>query len=157
MESVLCQQRHHVRGAAREHGADRVDRVRGVRHERDVAGVDEAEGHVADALLCPDERHDLLVAELDVEAAGVPAGDGVAHLRQAVGLGIAVVGRVVGGCLQRGEDVVGRRNVGVADAEADDVDALGALLRDLPADLEEEVRRKLVEPVGELHTEETSG
>ena len=60
-------------------------------------------------------------------------------------------GRIVRRALELVEDVRGRRQVGVADAEADDVDALRALLGDLPADLQEEVGGELVEPAGKLH------
>src|SRR3990172_1362076 len=47
--------------------------------------------------------------------------------------------------------MVGSRQVGVANTERDDVDALRALLRDLARDLGEEVSGKLLDAAGELH------
>ena len=153
-EAALLGQRQLVRLAAGEHRADLVDRVRGVRHERDVARIDEAERDVADALLRADERqHFLRRIEVNAEAAFVPARDGLAELGQALGLGIAVVRRLARGLAQRVDDVRRRRQVGVADAEGDDVDALCLLRRDLLADLREEIRRQLLDTVGEFHAD----
>ena len=111
---------------------------------------------MADALLRADERDDLLVAEGDAEPALVPVRDSLAHRRQTVRLRIAMVRRVLGGPRQRVEDVRRRGDVRVSDAEADHVGALGALLRDLSADFEKQVRGKLVEPVGKLHGPSTA-
>ena len=141
-----------MRLAAGEHGPDRVDGVGGIGHEGDVAGVDKAQRHVADALFGADQRqHFRIAVEGDAEARPVPVGDGLAQLGQALGLGVAVVGGIVRRGVQTVEDALRRRQVGVADGEGDDVDALGALLVDLLADLDEEVGGKLFDAVGELH------
>ena len=47
-------ERHYVTLGAGEHGADPVDRVGRVGHQGDIAGVQEAEGGVADTLFGPD-------------------------------------------------------------------------------------------------------
>jgi hypothetical protein len=54
---------------------------------------------------------------------------------------------------QRRDDGLGRRQVRVADAEADHVDALAALRGDLALELREQVRRNRVEAAGESHSE----
>ena len=132
-----------MRRAAREHRADRVDRVGGIGHERDVAGVDEAEGGVGDALLRADQRHNLVGGiERDLEALLHPGRDRLAQLGQALGLGVAMVGRHVDVVVQRFEDVRMRGQVGVADPEGDDAHALLTLLGDPPADFDEEVGRQ---------------
>ena len=89
--------------------------------------------------------------EGDAEASFVPARDGLAERGQTFGLGVAVVGGLAGGFAERVDDVRRRRQVGVADAEGDDVDALRLLRGDLLADLREEVRRQLLDAIGESH------
>ena len=143
--AVLLQQRHPVALAAREPGAHRVDGIAGIGHERYVARVQEAQRGVAYALLRADERQHLLVGvERDAEAPLVPVGGRLPELGQAVGLGVAVVGRVQGRLPQPFDDVGRRRYVRVAYAEADDLDTLLLLRGDLAADLDEQVRRYLV-------------
>ena len=150
--AVLLLQRQPVRLAAGEHRPNGVDRVGGIGHEGDIAGVDQAEGHVADALFRADQgQHFRVAVEGDAEPLAVPVGDGLAQLGKALRLRVAVVGRLVRRRVQGVEDALRGGQVGVADGEGDDVDALGALLVDLLADLDEEVRRKLFDAVGELH------
>ena len=60
-------------------------------------------------------------------------GDGATQLRQALRLRVAVVRRVARRVDEGVDDVRRRRQVGVADGEADDVDALRPLRRDLAA------------------------
>ena len=151
-EAVVFSQRQRVGRAAGEHDPDLVDGIGGVGDEGCVAGVDEAEGDVGDALLRADEGHELLFGvEGDAKASLVPLGGRAAEVGEAFGFRVAVVGGVAGG-LAEGVDDVGRGGqVGVADAEGDDVDALGLLGRDLLGDLGEEVGRELLDAVGELH------
>jgi hypothetical protein len=65
---------------------------------------------------------------------------------------VPVSRRVAGACDQGVHDGPRRRKVGVADPEADHVDALASLLRELAFQLGEEVRRDRVEPLGEPHS-----
>ncbi len=107
---------------------------------------------MADALLGADKGHHFLRrVERHAETALVPRRNGLAELGQSLRLGVTVVGGLARGLLERGKDVRRRRQVGIADAERDDVDALGLLRRDLLADLGEEVWRELLDAVGELH------
>ena len=93
----------------------------------------------------------LLGVELDAEAARVEVADRLAELLA------AAVGRVlvrVGlghGVLHRLDDRGGRGTVGVADAEADHVDAGGALLGDLALELGEQVRRDALQALTGSH------
>ena len=138
--------------ATGEHRANLVNVIAGVGREGDIAGVDEGERHVRDALLRADEGEGLtLGVEGALEAALVPVGDGLAQLGQALRLGVAVVGGVVGCAMERVEDVGGRGEVGVADAEGDDIDALGLLGGDNLGDLGEEVGGQLFDPLGQSH------
>ncbi len=75
----------------------------------------------------------------------------LAQLRQAVGLRVAMVGRVIGGALQRLQHVWRRRQVWVANAKGDDVHALGALGCRLLADLGKQIGWQLLDTTGELH------
>ena len=150
-EPSLLRQRQWVWCASRELHRHRVDGIAGVRHERDIAWVDEAEGDVADALLGADQGQDLLVGvEAQPEAALVPASDGLAVLWQAVRIRIALVFRVARGLHERVENVRRRRQVRVADGERDDIDAGGLLLGDLLADGREKVGWQVLYALGKL-------
>ena len=144
--AVLLAQRERKRVAAREHRRDLVHGVAGRRADREIAGVDEAQRQVPDALLRADQRDHLgLRVERHAVAALIPARDGFTELRQALALRVAVVGRVLGRALQRFDDVRRGRQVRVADAERDDIDAPGALLGDEFGDAGEEVRGELLD------------
>ena len=67
---------------------------------------------------------------------------------EAVGFWVAVVRGVVGLAGDFVQDVLGCGDIGVADAEGDDVFAPGPLLGDLAGDLKEEVRGKPVQALG---------
>src|SRR5207247_590308 len=94
--AVLLVEGHGVGLGAGEHGADGINGVGGVGDEGYVTGVEEAEGHVADAFLGSDEGEDFLVRVQvgDAEALLIPGGNGAPNLRRAVGLGVAVVNGV---------------------------------------------------------------
>ena len=80
---------------------------------------------ICDAFLRADQRADLaLGVEADAETAPVPIRRGFAKLRQAFVVGITVIFRFVGGALESFDDVTRSWQVGIADREADDVDAL---------------------------------
>ena len=156
--AALLRQRHEVRRAAREHRADRVDRIARIRHERDAPRVDEAQRHMADALFRADQGQDLFRGiEPQPKTALVPARQRLPEFGQAVALRVSVVGGVVRRALECVHDALRRRDVRVADAERDDVEPGGALGLNLAADLEEEVRRQAVEAVGELHASPLCG
>ena len=151
-QSVLLRHRQPVRLSAGKQRPDVVDRVSGVRLQRDVPRLQQPQRDVADALLRADERQRLGGrVQLHAKAAVVPPGDGLAELRQALGLRVAVVGAMVRSLLQLLQHGVGRRQVGVADAEGDDTLALGPLGRDAPGDLHEKIGRKLLDTLRELH------
>ena len=136
----------------RKHGADAVDGVGRIGHQRDVAGIQEAERRVADAFLGTDQRQHLGVrVQLDAEAVVVPLGDGPPHFRKAVGLRVAVVGRVLRRRQQPVNDRLRRGDVGVADAEGHHVGPGGPLGRNDAGDLHEGIWCQLAQSVRKFH------
>ncbi len=151
-KAVLLAKWQRVRLASGEHRPDGIHRICGIRHQRHVARIDEAQCDVPDAFLRPDERQHLFRRiELYPEAAFVPVGHGLAEFREPLRFRITVVRRLLCGRGQRVDDVRRRRQVGVADAERDDVDPLRLLLRHLLADLGEQIRRQFLDAVSESH------
>ena len=145
-------QGHHVAFRSGEHGPHLVDRIGRVGNQGYVAGVEEAEGDVADALLRANQGQDLGIGvEGHAEAVLVPVGHGAAHFRQAVGLGIPVVGRVLGSLEEPVNNRLGRGDIRVADAEGDNVGPRGPLFRDDAGDLDEGVGFELAEAAGKFH------
>ena len=137
-------------GAGEQRAPD-VDRVRRGGHQRRVPGADQHPHEVREALLGPDGRHHLgLGVELDRELAPVEVRDGAAQLGDAPGGRVAVVARVVGGLGQLADGHVGRGQVGVAEAEVDDVPAGSPRRRLEVVDGGEDVGRQPVDPA-ELH------
>ena len=116
-------ERQDDRLGAGEDRAARVDGIAGIRCERDVAGVEEREAEVVDALLGADRRDDLgLGVDLDAEAALVEAGERLAELG-APAVRRVLVGPGVGdGRLHRLDDVRIGGRVRIADAQRDHVD-----------------------------------
>ena len=143
------QQRQQEGLGAGQHGPGGVDRVAGVGCERHVAGVEEGEAEVVDALLGAD-RGDHLVhgVDLDAEALQVEVREGLAELGPAAVGGVLVRARVADRLAHRLDDVAEGGRVGVADAEADHVDPLLGLLLDLALELGEHVGRDRLEPLG---------
>ena len=157
VEEVLLGPEAHVADlGAGEDGTPDVDRVRRAGHERGVAGAEQHPHQVREALLGADGAADLRVGvELDAELALVEVGDGQPQLRDALARGVAVVARVAHRLDELVDGDVGRRNVGVAETEVDDVDA-GAPGLDLQRVHDpEDVRRQRVDPA-ELHPLEGS-
>ena len=138
LPAALARTRDLVAFAAREHRPHFVHGVTWIRDERDIARIDEAKRHVADAFFGADQRKRLLLwVELHFEPPLVPIGDRLAELRKTFRFGIAVVRWFVGGLVQGGQDVGRRRQVWVADAESDHVVALRPFGRDLLGDFGE--------------------
>ena len=148
-EAQLGQQRQQLRLRAGEDRPAGVDGVAGVGGKRDATGVEEGEAEVVDALLGADRRdHLALGVDLHLEAAVVELGEGLAKLGSSAIAWVLLVGRIGDRLLHRLDDVRVGRLVGVADAEADHVDAGGALLGDAPLQLGEHVGRHRLQAPG---------
>ena len=108
---------------------------------------------MADALLRAYEGKDFggRVEIVDAEAVLVPGGDGLADFGEAVGLGVAVVCGGAGGFDEAIDYGFGGGDVGVADAEGDDFDALSAFFCDDAGDFDEGVGGEFVEAGGKFH------
>ena len=106
-----------------------------------------------DRLLAAERRHNLCARiELDAEAVAVEAGRRLPKLLRTV-VGRVLVGRRVAGPGDQGvHDRLRGRQVGIADPQADHVDALSLLLGELALELGEEVRRNRVEAFREPHS-----
>ena len=146
---VAAVERDHV---GRRQG-DRVDVDREARRgdQRGVAGAQEGQAHVAEALLRPDGRDDLLVGvERHAEPLLVLRRDLAPQVEDAVGHAVAVVPRV----LHRLAELVDDRLVGrvgrVAHAQVDHVDPVAPLAVLQLVDLAEEVRRQVAHPGRDL-------
>ena len=138
--------------APRQPRRDPVHRIAGIGNQYVVSGIHEGHGHVRDPLLRPDQGHDLgLGIELDTEAPQVQIRHRQSQLRDAPARRVAVVARVAGGFCQLVDGDIGRRDVGVAEPQVDDVltRATGGHLQAF--DDREDVRRKRVD-ASKLHT-----
>ena len=125
VEEVLLRSEPHVAhlGAGEDRAPD-VDRVRRARHQRGVARAEQHPHQVREALLGADGVAHLRVGvEVDAELALVEVGDGHPQLRDAPAGRVAVVARVAHRFDQLVDRDVGRRHVGIAEAEVDDVDS----------------------------------
>ena len=139
--------------ASGKHRTGGVDRVPRVRDQRDIPRVYQAQGHVPDPLLRPDEWQDLRIGvERHPKPLLVPARDGPAELGKAIALRVAVIRRHLGLFPQAVQDVLRCWDVRVPDGERDDVDSLGPLRGYLPRDLDEQVRGQLVDAARKLHS-----
>ena len=86
-------------------------------------------------------QHSFCGVERHAEAALIPADRGLAKLLHALVRRIAMVARLGGRLLHRGDDVRRRRQVGIADAEVDEILALRPQRRLLLVDVGEQVGR----------------
>ncbi len=142
---------------ARQVGPPDVDGVRRRRHQAGVAGLQQHPHEVGEALLGPDGADDLAVGvEGDAEAPLVERGDGLAQLGDAAAGGVAVVAGVAHRFAELVDGHVGRGQVGVAEAEVDDVLAGSPGLDLEPIDDGEDVGRHVRDPA-ELHPADVSG
>ena len=104
--------------------SERVDGIAGVRHQHLVARLDHGEEQEVKDVLAAGDEHHLFRSGLHTGVPGHVAGGRLAHLPDAAGRG------VVGGTFADGADgglgdVVGGREVGLADLQMDDVPTLG--------------------------------
>ena len=135
--------RHGDDRGAREARAGQVDRVARARHDRAVARSEQHPHQVGEALLGPDRRHDLGVGiEVDVEEHLVAVGDRETQIRDAATRAVAVILRVVRGLGQLLDGHVGTGQIGIAEAEVDDVASVCARVGLQPVDLCEDVGRQ---------------
>ena len=143
LEAELGDQREVHGGAVGQQRAGDVHRVPGVGGQGHVARVEQHLADVRDALLGAEQRDDLVGrVERDAEARRVEPGHGLAEAELALVARVLVRRRVGGALGERRDDVRRRGQVGIADAEADDVDAGGLALGDLALDGGEQVRRQ---------------
>jgi hypothetical protein len=127
--------------AAGQDRPDLVHRVAGLGHQHLVARVDERPRQVGDPFLGADQGQDLGVrVELDPEAPAVEVRDRAPERRQPEVARVLVGRGVAGRPGQLLDHEVRGGQVGVADAERDDVDPRRLALGDLPVDLGKEVR-----------------
>ncbi len=146
LETELGAQRQVHRGRVGECRSGGVDRVARVCRETHVTWVEKGDTDVGDAFLGAQQRHDLgLRVERDAETSIVVASHGATELGRPA-IGRILVGALVAHALDQGGHYVGRRgSVGVADAEADDVDAGGTLGGHPALDLGEQVGRQALD------------
>ena len=128
--------------------AELVDRIGRIRHQDHVARRGDGLRHVGEAFLGAERGDDLrLGIELHAEAALVVGGLRLAQARDALGGRIAVGARLGDGLDQLVDDVLGRRHVGIAHAEIDDVGAARARRRLQAVDFREDVGRQPLDAV----------
>ena len=129
-------------GELRRHAMDGVGRRR---HQHLVARSDHCPEQMREALLRPDRRHDLLVGiELDAEHGLVPLRDRTPQLDDPTARRVPVVRRPKSGLPQLLHRDLGRRNVGVPEAEIDHVTARAAKFSLQLVDFGEQIRRQTV-------------
>src|SRR6185437_3038277 len=156
-EPVLRPERQVMDVCAGEDRARRVGRIPRIRRKADVARVEQRQRHVPDRFLAAERRDDLRAwVELDAEPGLVEVGRRLTELVRAVVGRVLVRYGVAGTGSKRLDHRLRCRQVGVANAEADHVDAGRALLGDLPLELGEQVRRHRVEPAREPHNANSS-
>jgi hypothetical protein len=101
-----------------------VDRIGRVRAQHDVAGRRDRLRHVGEAFLGAERRDDLRIGiELHAETARVIVGLRAAQAGNAARGGIAMRARVLTTSHQLVDDGFGRRQIGIAHAQVDDVGA----------------------------------
>ena len=129
--------------AAGNQEAKGVDRIGGVRRQHHVARRGDRLRHVGEAFLRAERGDDLsLRIELHPKSPRVIAGLSPTQAGNSSRGGIAVGARLADGLDQLVDDVFGRREVGVAHAEIDDVCPGGAGLGLELVDLLKDVRRQ---------------
>jgi len=125
---------------------DAVDRVRRGGDDDAVARLHQHPHQVCEPLLRADRVHDLgLRVELHTEAACVPLGDGAPQLLDPAARRVAVVAGERGRLAELRHRRLRRADVGVAEAEVDDVASRAAQLALQLVDAREDVRRQVAD------------
>ena len=138
--------RHRADDAARHQEAEGVDRVARVRHDHHIARRRDGLRHVGEAFLGAERRDHLRIGiELHAEAAPVIGGLGAQQARNALRGRIAVRARLGHRLDELVVDVLGRRQVGIAHAEIDDVGAARPRLGLQPVHFRENVGREALD------------
>ena len=136
-------------GEARREEMNRIARAR---HERDVARPEQHPEQMHEPLLRAEGHRRLrLRIELDAVPVTVEVADRLTQLRQAATRRVAVVARKERGLAQLLDGDLGRRHVGIAEAEVDHILARTPQLELQPLDLGERIRRQGVDPAEVRH------
>ncbi len=133
-------------GGAGEARRDQVDRVARARHDGAVAGLEQHPHQVREALLGADRADDVQVGvELHAEDLQVTLADRLAEVRQATARRVAMVRRLRRRLAQLFNRNLGRRDVGVAEAEVDHVAPVAPQLALQLVDRREDVGGEIVD------------
>jgi hypothetical protein len=128
--------------------AEGVDRIAGVGRQHDVARRGDRRGEAGEPFLRSHRHHHFgFGIELDPEAAAVVIGLGLAHAGDARGGGIAVRVGLPRDFAQLVDHMLGRRQVGVAHAEVDDVPPRPACCVPHRVDFGDDVGRQALDAV----------
>ena len=134
--------RHRADGAACHQETEDVDRIGRVRNDDDIARRGDRLGDIGETFLRAERGDDLrLGIELHAETARIIGGLGAAQPRNAPRRRIAVGARLADDFLELLDHVRGRRQVGIAHAEIDNVGAPVAGNRFGAVDLLEHIGR----------------
>ena len=153
---VLSAQRQNEAFAACHQGADVVDRIARLRHEGDIARINERPRDVRDAVLAADggedfgfgiERHAVALLIIRGDGFGIVGHREIAAVAMAVGV-VRIAERAHGFI----NDRVRRGGIGVADTQRNHVDTLLALSANLPAQFGKQIRRNQFESFRGLHS-----
>jgi hypothetical protein len=125
-----------------------MDRVARIWHHDDIARGGDGLGEVGKTFLRAEGDDNLAFRiELDPESAGIIACTGSSQSGDAAGYGIPVRLRVLRGFDELGDDVRGRRTVGIAHPEINDIVSRSARAGLQRIDLVEDVWGKAFDPV----------
>ena len=124
---LVRRRRHRPDGGSGDDEAEHVDRVAGVGRQHHVARRGDRGGEAGKPLLRPHGHDDFgFRVDIDAKAAAIIIGLGLAEARNPLGLGIAMGVRLARDFDQLGDDMIGRRQVGIAHAQVDNVLSRGA-------------------------------
>ena len=114
-----------MRDATTEAGADGVDRIAGARDQDDIARIDKRQMNVPDSFLRADQgQHFVGRIQRHIETSFVPVGHRGSERQHPFVGGILMVLGVLGRQSQAFDNRSRRRQIRIADAEVDDIDAL---------------------------------
>ena len=139
-----------------EHGGVDVDRIRGLGHEREIAGLHQRPHQVGETFLGPDRVEDFgLRIEFDAVFAPIPFRDRFPQVGDAPGRGVGVVLGVASSLNELLHHRRRRWDIGVPKTQVDDVDAGPPGFEGSLVHLGEDVGRQVVDPAV-LHVDEAS-